>query len=367
MELSINDLCNKCDELGLVHTSSQTKKDLIDLIQSKLIQYERETPYLSSFLKSIQNKNGTYKRVCISPLRYAGGKTKAVGLILQNLPKLKEKKIVSPFFGGGSVELCLSQMLGFQVIGYDIFNMLVNFWNVLIHHKTEFIQQLSQFEITKDEFTYNRHVLLHYWEKIKPADLNYKTMNKLDLRSEDLTKLDNDPIAQAVYYYYNMSLSYGPMFLGWPSSNEMNKAKFTRRLEKMKSSNLVNLQVHCSSFQAVLEKHTTDFLFLDPPYYLEGDSKMFKGMYPNCNFAIHHHGFDHVKLAAMLKNHTGGFLMTYNNCSKIKELYHDCIFEYPEWQYTYGQGETRIGKNRQENKDNIKESHEIIIIKWPND
>jgi glutaredoxin len=32
MELSINDLCNKCDELGLVHTSSQTKKDLIEKV-----------------------------------------------------------------------------------------------------------------------------------------------------------------------------------------------------------------------------------------------------------------------------------------------------------------------------------------------
>jgi DNA adenine methylase len=67
----------------------------------------------------------------------------------------------------------------------------------------------------------------------------------------------------------------------------------------------------------------------------------------------------------MLKNHKGGFLMTYNNCSTIRELYNDCLFEYPEWQYTYGQGETRIGKNRkQATKDNIKESHEIIIIKW---
>ena len=103
------------------------------------LPYEKQEPYLENFLKSITNKNGTYKRVCISPLRYAGGKTKAIGLILENLPKLKEKKIVSPFFGGGSVELCLSQMLDIKVIGYDIFNMLANFWNVLINNKDEFI------------------------------------------------------------------------------------------------------------------------------------------------------------------------------------------------------------------------------------
>jgi DNA adenine methylase len=328
-------------------------------------QYERDEDYLKVFLKKIKNKNGSYKRICISPIRYAGGKSKAIGLILENLPKLKEKKIVSPFFGGGAVELCLSSMLGIDVIGYDVFNMLTNFWNVLIHRKEDFINELKKFEITQEEFTYNRHVLLNYWDKIKPPDLHYKTKNKIELREEDLTKLDNDAINQAVYYYYNMTLSYGPMFLGWPSSNEINKDKFKRRIEKIKGLNLINLQVSCSSFENILENHANDFLFLDPPYYLDGDSKMFKGMYPNCNFAIHHNNFDHIKLADMLKKHEGGFIMTYNNCSKIRDLYEDCIFVFPEWQYTYGQGETRIGKNRQKNtNNNIKESHEIIIIKW---
>jgi DNA adenine methylase len=257
-------------------------------------------------------------------------------------------------------------MLGINVIGYDIFNMLANFWNVLIKHKNEFVTELMKFDINEEEFTYNRHVLLNYWEKIKPTDLNYKTKHKITLKTEDLQKLDENNILQAVYYYYNMTLSYGPMFLGWPSSNEINKDKFKRRIDKIKEMNLINLQVNCASYQDILNNHINDFLFLDPPYYLEGDSKMFKGMYPNCNFAIHHNSFDHIKLAEMLKNHKGGFLMTYNNCSKIRDLYSDCKFEYPEWQYTYGQGETRIGKNRQNStKDNIKESHEIIIIKFP--
>lgn len=338
------------------------------LIENSIINksYEKDEEYLASFLKKIKNKEGKYKRICLSPLRYAGGKSKAIGLILENLPKLKEKKIVSPFFGGGSFELCISQMLGIKVIGYDIFNMLTNFWYVLINHKEEFIIELKKFNISNEEFTYNRHVLLNYWEKIKPSDLNYKTKNKIELNSEDLTKLDNNIVMQAVYYYYNMTLSYGPMFLGWPSSIEINKKKFERRIEKIKKLNLINLEVKTNTFQEILEKHSDDFLFLDPPYYLQGDSKMFKGMYPNCNFAIHHNKFDHIELAKILKNHKGGFLMTYNNCSSIRDLYNDCLFEYPEWQYTYGQGETRIGKNRIESKkDNIKNSHEIIIIKWP--
>ena len=401
--MSKTELLSKCQELGIKKVKSKNKNELIEIINKSIapkkkfqliieeseeksdnsminlvlesdtevtneicLPYEKQEPYLENFLKSITNKNGTYKRVCISPLRYAGGKTKAIGLILENLPKLKEKKIVSPFFGGGSVELCLSQMLDIKVIGYDIFNMLANFWNVLINNKDEFVEELSKFKITEEEFTYNRHVLLNYWDKIKPSDLVYETKKKIELKQDDLTKLDNNEIIQAVYYYYNMTLSYGPMFLGWPSSNEINKEKFQRRIEKLKQLNLKNLQVSCAAFEDILENHANDFLFLDPPYYLEGDSKMFKGMYPNCNFAIHHNNFNHQKLAELLKKHRGGFLITYNNCLGVRELYKDCKFEYPEWQYTYGQGETRIGKNRQQTtNDNIKESHEIIIIKWP--
>jgi len=394
IQLSKSELLNKCQELGIKKIKSKTKNELIELIkqntnkQHKLIEvevveedepdkniilasnnlrkYEKDELYLSKFLKSIRNSNGGYKRICISPLRYAGGKSKAIGLILQNLPKLNTKKIVSPFFGGGSVELCLSQNLDIEVIGYDIFELLANFWDTLIHSKNEFINELKKFDINETEFTYNRHVLLNYWDKVKPKDLIYNTKNKLELKEQDLTLLDDSKLLQAVYYYYNMTLSYGPMFLGWPSSNEINKDKFDRRIKKLETMNLKNLSVQCKHFEEVLELHRDDFLFLDPPYYLGQDSKMFKGMYPNCNFAIHHNNFDHCKLASMLKEHRGGFLMTYNNCSKIRELYSDCVFEYPEWQYTYGQGETRIGKNRENGtNDNIKESHEIIIIKWP--
>ena len=327
--------------------------------------YEKENEYMGDYLKTLKKDDGKFKRVLVSPLRYAGGKSKAIGLILNSLPKLKRKRIVSPFFGGGSFELCASQNLGIEIIGYDIFGMLVNFWNVLIHHKDEFISELEKFEITSDEFTYNRHVLLNHWEKVKPKNLEYNTRTKITLKESDKTLLDNNQIMQAVYYYYNMTLSYGPMFLGWPSSVEINKAKFTRRLERMKKTEISNVSVQCSEFEEVIKKHKDDFLFLDPPYYLEGDSKMFKGIYPNTNFAIHHNGFDHAKMMQLLKEHKGVFLITYNNCSTIREWYKDYKLEYPEWQYSYGQGETRIGKNREDYPTNVKESHEIFIISLP--
>jgi len=317
---------------------------------------------MDDYLRSIRNEKG-YKRVTLSPIRYAGGKSKAVGLILESFPELRAKRVVSPFFGGGSLELVLSKHLGFEVIGYDVFGMLVNFWQQIIAHPGELADELNKLIPDKENFTLNRHILLAYWETIKPDDLEYETRNRLALTDEQKTLLATDKIKQAAYYYYNMQLSYGPMFLGWPSSTYLEKKRYDNIVEKIREFKGGNLRVECDSFDKVIPRHSDDFLFLDPPYYLDGDSKMFKGLYPNCNFAIHHEGFNHALLRDLLKKHRGGFFLTYNDCSTIRDWYSDYTQKFPKWQYTFGQGETRIGRNREaDDADNKKESHEIFIV-----
>jgi DNA adenine methylase len=317
---------------------------------------------IQEYLASIQSGESKYKRITLSPLRYAGGKSNAIGLILANFPKLKERRIVSPFFGGGSFEIVLSQCLGFEVLGYDIFGMLVNYWQQQISNPVGLANELANLLPNKEAFTHNRHILLHYWEKVKPSSLVYKTKAKVQLTDEEQTMLDNDVLKQAAYYFYNMQLSYGPMFIGWPSSIYMNEKKYKRIIENVRNFHAGNLRLECESFENVIANHKDDFLFCDPPYYLGEDSKMFKGMYPNCNFAIHHNNFDHTRLRDLLKQHKGGFFMTYNDCPTIREWYSEFKQVFPKWHYTYGQGERRIGKNRQDNKSNVKESHEIFII-----
>ena len=317
---------------------------------------------MDEYLNSIRSKKG-YKRVSLSPLRYAGGKSKAVGLILENFPILKSKKVVSPFFGGGSFEIALSSQLGYEVIGYDVFGILVNFWKQIIERPSELADALSILVPNKENYTRNRHILLNFWEKIKPVDLEYTTRNRLELTEHEQTMLDDNELLQAAYYYYNMQLSYGPMFLGWQSSVYLKEPTYKHIVDRVRDFNPGNLKVDCDSFENVIKKHSTDFLFLDPPYYLGTDSKMFKGIYPNSNFAIHHDKFDHALMCQLLKNHKGGFFITYNDCPTIREMYKDFKQVFPTWQYTYGQGETRIGKNRENGtNDNKKESHEIFII-----
>ncbi|MBD3353069.1 MAG: DNA adenine methylase [Candidatus Lokiarchaeota archaeon] len=323
--------------------------------------------YLKSIESTNKNTKNKYKMVSLSPLRYAGGKSRAVGHILEHFPNNIGNTIVSPFFGGGSFELVLSKELGFKVIGYDIFDILVNYWQFQINDSESLYRELKKLIPDKKNFTKNRHILLNYWNKVKPEDLDYKTRRKVSLTENEKTLLDENLLLRAVYYYYNHQLSYGPMFLGWPSSVYLDQGRYDSILEKVKNFEGGDIQVKCDSFETVIKRHKNDFLFCDPPYYLDGDSKMFKGIYPNSNFAIHHNKFDYILFRNLLKQHKGGFLITYNNCSAVREMYKEYEQYFPSWQYSYGQGETRIGKNRIEKGklDNIKNSHEIIIVSRP--
>jgi DNA adenine methylase len=298
-------------------------------------------------LKSIRSPSGKtkYKRHVLSPLRYAGGKSLAVGLIAELLP-VNIKKIVSPFFGGGSVEIACSKDLGLDVIGYDIFDILVNYWNVQIKHPEELFNELKKIEPTRKAFDIVKDILKKHWNK---------------------EELITDPIKLAAIYYFNHNTSYGPHFLGHPSSVYLQKERYETILNRVRNFRPGNLDVKLLSFEKAIEKHSSDFLYCDPPYYLDGDSKTFVGMYPHRNFPIHHKGFKHELLRDLLLNHKGGFILSYNDCSVIRKWYKGFNMTSPKWQYTFSQGDTRIGKNRIENNNGsyIKQSHELLIWKMP--
>ena len=64
--------------------------------------------------------------VVSSPLRYPGGKYSFFNKLLEYIPDDTDA-IVSPFFGGGAIELNLAYR-GVQVYGYDVCPCLLNFW-----------------------------------------------------------------------------------------------------------------------------------------------------------------------------------------------------------------------------------------------
>lgn len=303
------------------------------------------------FLHRLRGKKLTYKRYTKSPLRYGGGKSLAVGLILEQIPS-DTKRLISPFIGGGSVEVASALELDIEVLAFDIFDILVNFWQVLCKNPEALYNELLKLEPTKEVYENIKNELKLFW-------------NERHKNPSNNSQIEMDSLKLARNYYFNFNLSYGPGFLGWMSKIYEDKKRYTKALEKIKNFNTNNLKVEQASFEAVFEKYPTDFFYCDPPYFLEGDSKMFKGIYPMRNFPIHHNNFNHELLSECLKNHKGKFILSYNDCEFVREAYKDFKILEPKWQYTMGQGETRMGKNRIQRGDdnNIKQSHEVLIVK----
>tara|TARA_S200002703_G_scaffold18075_1_gene14764 strand:+ start:329 stop:1219 length:891 start_codon:yes stop_codon:yes gene_type:complete len=293
-----------------------------------------------------------------TPIRYAGGKSRAYDFISSYIPFWpRPKTIVSPFFGGGSLEVRWAHEMGINVVGYDVFWVLTNYWKHQLQNPQRLYDILKGLEPTKEQYDDIKDILLH-WDKVQELFKNWKT-DHYDRKSKPL-----DEDLGAAYYWFNHNLSYGPMFLGWFSSIYLKKESlYQNSIERVKDFNVSNLEVNCGSFDETIVAHTNDFLYCDPPYFMEKseDNKMFKAIYPNSNWPVHHQHFDHEKLRDLLHSHNGKFILSYNDCEWVRENYKDFKFKTPEWAYSYGQGETRVGKNKKNNDP--KQSHEILIIK----
>jgi DNA adenine methylase len=297
-----------------------------------------------------------------TPIRYAGGKSKAIKQITEFVSKYD--KIVSPFIGGGSLEVHWACNLNKTVVGYDIFDALVNFWNILLTNPEQLYEELFKINPTDQEYTKIKEILISLdktQELLKNWSTNY-------YKRENIISLDN--LKWAAYYYFNHNCSYGPGYLGWGSKVYLNDNRWKSMIDKIRNFNCSNLKIENMSFEQSITKHKTDFLYLDPPYFLEKDqdNKMHKGMYPMKNIDVHHSGFNHELLRDLLIRHEGDFVLSYNNCQTIRDYYKDFEFYFPKWNYSMSNGEKRIGKNRIElnNSEIVKKSHEILIVKRKN-
>ena len=319
---------------------SDAYNDGIDIFYGMLINDTAECKKLT-FLRLLRGNKNKYKRYTGSPLRYAGGKSWAVGYIVEQIPPTIQR-LVSPFVGGASVEIAVAKEIGIPVIAYDIFDILVNYWQIQITKPQEMYEILKQ---------------------LKPNHQTYAQV-KQELREHWIGKTKLEPVTLAAYYYFNHNLSYGPGFLGWLSSVYAKQDVYDRMIQKVRDFKVDKFWVECADFSEVIRGHKNDFLYCDPPYYIGEDSTLFKGLYPQRNFPIHHNSFKHELLRDLLHSHQGGFILSYNDSPTIREWYKDFeIIELPV-HYTMGQGEKRIGENRSKKQvSHIKKTVELLIIK----
>jgi DNA adenine methylase len=261
-----------------------------------------------------------------TPLRYPGGKSRAVKHILPHIPKDIDR-LCSPFFGGGSVELAVANR-GTEVRGYDKMKQLVWFWMALCadnNHLADEVQTLrEQYEIRNgDTVTGCSKKSFHQYRD--------------DLKTESFMFSYE---RAAKYYIINRASFSGATFSGgW--SERASYARFTdSSVQRLRDFKAKNFRVDYADFEDAFHYHPKAYLYLDPPYMLEGSQNSLYGIDGNL-----HNAFDHERLHRLLTKRTG-WVMSYNDCEKIRDMY--CDHEIVEAKWTYGMNKS-------------KESSEILI------
>lgn len=252
--------------------------------------------------------NKVPKKYLQSPLRYPGGKSRAVKYILSFMP-LSTKTLCSPFFGGGSVELaCLAR--GMQVYGYDAFKPLTDFWQELLLNNEELVRRVQgYFPLEKTRF-YNLQ----------------KNYGQLADKKEHA----------AIYFVLNRASFSGTTLSGGMASGH---PRFSQSaINKLKNFKTTNLSVGNKDFTETLEIHKNDFLYLDPPYANGGALYGKRGDM--------HKNFPHELLAQILVEREN-WILSYNDCKLVRMLYKG--FKFIELNWGYGMNKT-------------KKSNEVLII-----
>lgn len=260
-----------------------------------------------------------------SPLRYPGGKQRALQQIQEFFPsKITEYR--EPMVGGGSVFLLAKQLeIANQYWINDRYYDLIAFWNTV--QKSESCTRLM-------------HNLLELKKKLdspdKIKDYFFKLRNTMPKTEEET--------ALAFFFFNRVTFSGTTQAGGF--SKEASELRFTEssieRLKPMPQA-LLNARITNTDFRDVVSAEGKNvFIFLDPPY------KTAQKLYGK-NGELH--AFPHKDLAKLLKQTKHKFLITYDDCEEIRSLYKwaNMTPTVKEWSLRYGmnncstEGKCKVG------------------------
>lgn len=263
-----------------------------------------------------------------SPLRYPGGKSRLVETISKIAPK-DFTEYREPFLGGGSVLMRIAEDYpGKRYWGNDLYYDLFCFWTVCQQYPQELEQRVR---VIKEEWE-DRGKDLHKYLSSNIADMNV--------------------FERAAAFFVLSRITFSGTILSGGFSNSAFKDRFTdSSISKITQTGQLlskeDIILTNEDFSVVLQGGDENtFTFLDPPYYKARNLYGRKGEL--------HNSFDHQRLCECLKECKHKWLMTYDDCEYIRELYKD---------YNIKEYELMYGMNNVGNKTGLK-GNEIFISNY---
>lgn len=241
-----------------------------------------------------------------SPLRYPGGKSRAIKQILPLIPPFKEFR--EPFVGGGSVFIALKQRVHSDLIFKinDLNTDLYCFWKIVRDSNAELVRAVQEFK-----------------EKYH----NGKELEAFLKSNAEIAEFE-----RAVRFFILNRITFSGLADSGGFSQQAFKARFTDssidRLSKI-APLLKNIFITNDDYEKlVLEPGANVFIFLDPPY-LQATQKRLYGKAGDL-----HLSFDHERFANVMRKCNHNWLITYDDSKKIRKLFD--FANIVEWELQYG-------------------------------
>ena len=245
-----------------------------------------------------------------TPLRYPGGKSRALSKIFQFAPDLtKIKQYREPFLGGGSVALEMSKRYPLMDIWVnDLYEPLYNFWCVLQHDVDELYETLYD---------------------LKSVYCNQDAARCLfDAMKEAINNKEISDVERAVAFYVVNKCSFSGLtesssFSAQASDSNFSMNGINKLIEyshMIESWTITNL-----SYEELLTDDKDTFLYLDPPYDIKDN------LYGKSGDM--HKRFDHDDFAKQCDHHTSPMLISYNSDQIVKDRFKE--WSVSEFAHTY--------------------------------
>ena len=235
-----------------------------------------------------------------TPLRYPGGKSRALSKLFQYIPDLKNyTHYREPFLGGGSVALEIGKRYPHLDIWVnDLYEPLYNFWRELQENGYEIKNQLIQLK--------QRHP--------DPSSAKVLFLESKEYLSNEPRKCD--ATARAVSFYIVNKCSFSGLTESSSFSKQASESNFSiRGIEKLPDYSLMikKWKITNLRYQELFTDNKNIFTYLDPPYEIGSNLYGKKGNM--------HKGFDHDGFAAICDRFIGHQLVSYNSTQLIRDRF----------------------------------------------
>ena len=233
-----------------------------------------------------------------TPLRYPGGKSRALSKLFQFFPDLKNyKEYREPFLGGGSVALEVTKRYpDIEIWVNDLYEPLYNFWCELQHNGSEMQKEL---------------------ENLKGVHCNPDSARCLFQEMKDVINDEEESkTTRAVAFYIVNKCSFSGLTESSSFSEQASESNFSLRgiqrlseyQELIQSWVITNL-----SYERMLSDEKNIFTYLDPPYDIKDNLYGKKGDM--------HKRFDHDEFANWCDTFTSPMLISYNSSQLVKDRF----------------------------------------------